>query len=146
MTNLFAYSSRSDISEPLNPRLITSSGCISVTSVLQKRMLELPTNTITPGFGGFTLSWLSNSRRDDSHPCANTLGKNIRAPAMNNNVAQNAAVTKYRCDFIFRVPLPRLAYTRSPFTMYKIVWPPPFAANAVGGTRIRLELTQRPQL
>ncbi len=59
MMILDAYSFTSAICEPPNPRLMTSSGFMSFASVCQNRMLELPVNTITPAFGGFTRSAFS---------------------------------------------------------------------------------------
>ena len=70
--------SRSENSEPPNPRLTTSSGFMSEASVSQNRKLELPAKTMLPGLGGCALSCSSKSRIAGSHPCAETAGKKER--------------------------------------------------------------------
>ena len=89
-----AYMSRSENSEPPNPRLITSSGFMSETSVSQNRMLELPAKTMQPGLGGCTLSCSSKSRIAGSHPCAETAGKKERSARPRSSAAKIPAPNK----------------------------------------------------
>src|SRR5258707_121208 len=70
MTIRFAYWLRSEYCEPPKPRLMTSSGFISSTSVSHRAILDEPVKTMLPNLGGFALSCSSNLRIDGSQSWA----------------------------------------------------------------------------
>src|SRR5689334_15795956 len=61
---------RSEYCEPPKPRLMTSRGFISSTSVSQRAILEEPAKTMHPDLGGAILSCSSNLRMEGSQSWA----------------------------------------------------------------------------